>query len=258
MAQRIASLEGASFAADTLLVLPLGAHEQHGAHLPFETDTIIAEGVADRLVERLGDAPVLALPAEPVGYSPEHLGWSGTRSLAYAEAIERWCGIGERAARRGCRRMLLLNAHGGNAPLMAIVAQELRRRADMLCVFTAWTRHGDPAAIVGAREKLFGIHGGDVETSVMLALAPERVRMERAGDHRSLQEDLAARYAHLRAYGPHAFGWLMGDLNPAGTVGDARAATARKGEALLDAAVEGLAALCCEALAFDLAQLRRP
>ena len=254
MAERIGKLEDVRFTCETILVLPLGAHEQHGDHLPPETDTLIAEAVADRLVERLGDAPVFALPADPVGYSPEHMDWPDTRSLAYGEAIERWCDLGERAAGRGCRRMLLLNAHGGNAPLMAIAAQELRRRAAMLCVATSWTRFGDPATTVGAREKAFGIHGGDVETSVMLAIAPERVG--EGGEHRSLQEDLAERFTHLRAYGPHAFGWLMQDLNPAGTVGDARAATVGKGERLLAEAAEGLAELCREMLAFDLSALR--
>lgn len=254
MAARIATLDGVRFAPETVLVLPLGAHEQHGNHLPLDTDTIIAEAVADRLIARLGDGPVLALPAEPVGYSPEHMDWSGTRSLPYAEAIERWCALGARAAAAGCRRMLLLNAHGGNAPLIAICAQELRRRAGMLCVATAWTRHGDPAAIVGEREKLFGIHGGAIETAVMLAVASERVG--EGADHRSLQEDLAERFTHLRAYGPHAFGWLMQDLNPAGTVGDARMATAAMGERLLDGAVEGLAELCREMQLFDLDHLR--
>lgn len=254
MAARIATLDGVVFAPDALLVLPLGAHEQHGAHLPFETDTIIADGIADRLVERLGDAPVLALPAEPVGYSPEHLDWPGTRSLPYADAIERWCAVGERAAAAGCRRMLLLNAHGGNSPLVAVVAQELRRRGAMLCVATAWTRFVG-SEVVGERERAFGIHGGDVETSVMLALAPQRVGADRP-NNRSLQADVTERFHHLRAHGPHSFGWLMQDLHPAGTVGDARAATAEKGEAMLEAAVGGLATLCADVRRFDLANLR--
>ena len=256
MARRIASLDGVRFAPETLLILPLGAHEQHGHHLPFETDTIIADAVTDRLVVRLGDADATALPAEPVGYSPEHMDWPGTRSLGLAEAVERWCAMGERAAGQGCRRMLLMNAHGGNSPVMAIVAQELRRRRAMLCVATSWARFGDQTAIVGADEKAFGIHGGDIETSVMLAVAPERVRMDRAGDHANLQAGLVERFRHLRAYGPHAFGWLMQDLNPAGAAGNARVATAAKGERLLAEAVEGLVELCREVAAFDLAQLR--
>ena len=253
MARRIASLDGVRFDGESILVLPLGAHEQHGTHLPFETDTIIAEAVTDRLLARLDDLSVLALPAEPIGYSPEHMDWPGTRSFAYGEAVERWCGIGERAAAAGCRRMLLLNAHGGNAPLTAIVAQELRRRVAMLCVATAWTRFVG-AQVVGERERAFGIHGGDVETSVMLAVAP--VRVGEGADHRKLQEVLARDFRHLRAYGPHAFGWLMGDLNPAGTVGDAAAATADKGERLLDEAVTGLAELCREIARFDMRLLR--
>ena len=258
MAERIRSLNALKGRADgeSVLVLPLGAHEQHGAHLPLETDTIIAEGVVGRLVAALGDASVFALPAEPIGYSPEHMDWPGSHTLTYRDAVERWCAVGERAAALGIRRMVLLNAHGGNAPVIAIVAQELRRRAGLLCVATSWTRFGHPAGIVGVEEKAFGIHGGDIETSVMLALAPERVAMEHAARHPNLQRDLAERFEHLRAYGPHAFGWLMQDLSPSGVAGDAAAATAEKGEALLAEAVAGLLGLIEEMRRFDLAWLR--
>ena len=255
MARRIASLDDAVFADGSLLVLPLGAHEHHGPHLPFETDTIIADAVADRLVAALGTEPVTVLPAEPVGYSREHMDFGGTRTLRYDEAVERWCAIGERAARRGLRRMMLLNAHGGNAPLMSVVAQELRVRANLLCVTTSWTRHGNPASVVGSDEKAFGIHGGDIETSLMLAVAPERVDMAAARRHDSLQRRLAERHELLRAYGPHAFGWTMRDLSPTGVAGDASAATREKGERLLAEAVEGLMTLVRETLDFDLADL---
>ena len=259
MAERIRSLGALTdrFDEGSLLILPLGAHEQHGPHLPFETDTIIAEGVSERVLARLGDAPVYALPAEPVGYSPEHMSYPGSRTLTYRDAVERWCAIGERAAARGIRRMLLLNAHGGNAPVTSIVAQELRVRADLFCVATSWTRFGNPAAIVGVEEKAFGIHAGDIETSVMLALAPERVDMSRAWRHANLQTELTERYDHIRAYGPHAFGWKMEDLSRSGVCGDAGAATAEKGRALLDEAVAGIVRLVEEMRRFDLGKLGR-
>ena len=258
MAERVRSPETLKGRADddTVLILPLGAHEQHGSHLPFDTDTRIADGVAARVLDRMVDAPVYALPAEPVGYSVEHMSWPGSRTLTYRDAIERWCAVGERAAAVGVRRMLLLNAHGGNAPVMQIVAQELRVRAAMFCVATSWTRFGHPAGIVGVEEKAFGIHAGDIETSVMLALAPELVDMKQAADHPSLQSDLVKRFDHLRAYGPHAFGWKMEDLSPSGVAGRASAATAEKGEALLLEAIDGLVALVEEMRKFDLATLQ--
>ena len=263
-ARRIRSLAALSEAEEvderTILVLPLGAHEHHGPHLPFDTDTRIADGVADRLVARLGEGDdrgaVAVLPAEPVGYSPEHMDFPGSRTLSYRDAVERWCAVGERAGALGVRRMLLLNAHGGNSPVMALVVQELRLRARMLAVATSWTRFGHPAGVVGVEEQAFGIHGGAVETSVMLALAPDTVRMDRARAHPNLQRDLAERFRFLRAYGPHGFGWKMQDLSPSGVAGDAAAATAEKGEALLEAAVEGLATLVREMRRFDLALLR--
>lgn len=243
--------------ADWIAVLPLGAHEGHGPHLPLETDTLIAEGIVSRLMAVLpAHLPVTILPAEPVGYSPEHLDVPGTRSLGYAEAVERWLGIAGDLKAKGIRKLVLLNAHGGNAPLMTIVATEARVHLDMLVVATAWTRFGQPEGWITPEDKALDIHGGDIETSVMLALHPERVRMDRAERFGSRQAEFAARFAHLRAYGPHAFGWKMSDLNPKGVAGNAAAATAQRGEVLLAHAVRGLLALLEDVAAFDVETLR--
>jgi creatinine amidohydrolase len=243
-------------AADTsewIAVLPLGATEQHGPHLPAETDAIIAEAIARRLaIAVAGRLQVTVLPTEKIGYSPEHLDFPATRSLAFDEAIRRWIGIGETLAGQGIRKLLLLNAHGGNSPLMTIVATELRGRCDMLCVATSWTRHlaGAP---VGEREREIGIHGGEIETSVMLALAPERVAMDKAADFANAQAGFAKDYKLLRAYGPHAFGWKIQDLNPAGATGNAAAASAETGEKLLQIAVASLVELVDDMHRFDIA-----
>ncbi|MCW5708503.1 creatininase family protein [Shinella sp.] len=243
--------------ADWIAVLPLGAHEGHGPHLPLETDTLIAEGIVSRLMAVLpAHLPVTILPTEPVGYSPEHLDVPGTRSLGYAEAVERWLGIAGDLKAKGIRKLVLLNAHGGNAPLMTIVATEARVHLDMLVVATAWTRFGQPEGWITPEDKAIDVHGGDIETSVMLALHPERVRMDRAERFGSRQAEFAARFAHLRAYGPHAFGWKMSDLNPKGVAGNAAAATAQRGEVLLAHAVRGLLALLEDVAAFDVETLR--
>lgn len=242
--------------ADWIAVLPLGAHEGHGPHLPLETDTLIADGIAERLMAVLpAHLPVTVLPTEPVGYSPEHLDIAGTRSLPYAEAIERWLRIAEDLHRFGIRKLVLLNAHGGNSPLMTIVATEARVRLNMLVVATAWTRFGQPDGWIAPEDKAIDIHGGDIETSVMLALHPDRVKMEKAERFGSRQAEFAARFAHLRAYGPHAFGWKMADLNPKGVAGDASAATAEKGERLIAHAIGGLVALLEDVAAFDVRTL---
>ncbi len=241
---------------NTIAVLPLGATEQHGPHLPLETDTLIAQGVSERVRRILPrEIAVEFLPAEPVGYSIEHLDFDGTRSLSFDAAIRRWIGIGEETFHRGIRKFVMLNAHGGNSPLMAIVATELRVRHPMLAVATSWTRFGYPDEIVSVEEKAYGIHGGLIETSVMLALHPDRVDMAKARDFPSAQQRFAGTFTHLRAYGPHAFGWKMNDLSTAGVTGNAQAATAQAGERILDHAARGFAELLGDVNRFDLNQL---
>ncbi len=236
-----------------IAVLPLGATEQHGPHLPFETDTIIVEGIVEAVKEKLagGSLDVEFLPAEPIGYSIEHSDAEGTMSLTFSGAIERWTGIAHRCQREGAGKFVMLNAHGGNAPLMTVVATELRVRHRMLAVATSWTRFALPDGLIDMNEKAFGIHGGDIETSVMLALAPDLVDMDKAKDFGSLQQALARDNAHLRAYGPHAFGWMMRDLNPEGVAGNAAAATAQKGRALIANAASGFIQLLEEVDRFE-------
>lgn len=237
--------------ADWIAVLPLGAHEQHGPHLPFETDTLIANGIATRLAAALPETlPVTILPVEPIGYSIEHMDVAGTRTLAFDEAVHRWLSIAESLHRTGVHKLVLLNAHGGNSPLLTVVATEARVRFDMLVVATSWTRFGQPEGWIRPEDKAIDIHGGDIETSVMLALAPDRVDMTKARPFPSRQSEFAVRYKHLRAYGPHAFGWKMSDLNPEGVAGNAAAATAEKGERLIAHAVAGLLELMEDVHAF--------
>jgi creatinine amidohydrolase len=243
--------------AGWIAVLPLGAHEQHGPHLPFDTDTLIARGIADRLVAALpDDLPVTILPVEPVGYSIEHMDVAGTRTLAFDEAVRRWLGIAEGLAKQGIRKLVLLNAHGGNSPLLTIVATEARVRFNMLVVATSWTRFGQPAGWITPEDKAIDIHGGDIETSVMLALCPDRVDMGKARAFPSRQSEFATRYKHLRAYGPHAFGWKMSDLNPDGVAGNAAAATAERGERLVAHALAGIVELLEDMHGFDATTLR--
>ncbi len=241
----------------TIVVVPLGAHEQHGPHLPFETDTLIAHGICQRLDAALTDAlDIRFLPAEPIGYSPEHMDFAGSQTLTWSETVERWLSVGTDCASRGVRRIVFMNAHGGNVPIVQIVCQELRARHGMLAVATKWDRFVKGTGIVSADEEMFGIHGGQVETSVMLALHPELVAMEATEDFDNMQAQLSGN--HLRAYGAHSFGWMAQDLNAQGVTGHAAAASAETGEVLLTKAVSGLAELVHDVADFDLALLRQP
>ncbi len=244
--------------SDWIAVLPLGAHEQHGPHLPFDTDMIIARGIACKLAGALDDTfPVTFLPAEPIGYSPEHMDFEGSQTLGFDEAVNRWIAIGGGLSKQGIRKLVLLNAHGGNSPLMTLVATELRVHFDMLCVATSWARFLEAGDVVSPDEKAFGIHGGDIETSVMLVFASDRVDMSKAEDFGTFQKELAGTAKRLRAYGPHSFGWKIQDLNPLGVTGNASIASREKGEALIAQSVTGLAELILDVHHFDLAKFSK-
>lgn len=239
-----------------IAVLPLGAYEQHGPHLPFETDALIAGGIVSRLKVALpANLPVTFLAVEPVGYSIEHMDVAGTRTLAFDEAVRRWLGIAEKMNNLGIRKFVMLNAHGGNSPLMTIVATEARVRFDMLAVATSWTRFGVPDGLISPDDKAIDIHGGDIETSVMLALHPEKVDMSKAANFPSRQSEFIKGFKHLRAYGPHAFGWKVSDLSAQGVAGNAGVATAEKGERLISHSVKGLVELLEDVDRFDVSTL---
>ena len=208
-------------------ILPTAAIEQHGPHLPLGTDTMIARGMIETLrTTDPGDVDALVLPIQAVGKSNEHLDVPGTLTLSAATALAAWTEIGLSVARAGVRKIAVVNSHGGNADLVSILARELRVRAGMLAVRCHWGAFGHPEGMYPADELAFGIHGGDVETSLMLHFRPETVDMTRAEDFAS-----AAEGAAIAPVGPIARGWIATDLNPAGTVGRASRATAEKGAA---------------------------
>ena len=217
----------------TVAVLPLAATEQHGPHLPATTDCDIAEGLMREAENRApGSLAIVRLPTETVGVSLEHARFPGTESLSASELIDDIVARGGEVADAGLRKMVLVSSHGGNVSAMIAGALECRARFDLLAVTLTWNRLGLPPGLIPDAEREYGVHGGQVETSLMLHFAPERVRMERADDFPSLQAELTKRYKRLRAYGPVGFGWLAGDLNPHGVTGNAAAATAGIGAAI--------------------------
>ena len=233
-----------------IVILPLGAHEQHGPHLPFETDALIAETFGKKLDQQSQHATKL-LPTETIGYSVEHLDFDGSLSLTYSEAIDRWLSIIKTQYELGHRKILLLNAHGGNSPLLTIVATEARVCWNMLVVVTHWTRFGLPEQLVAHIDKSIDIHAGEIETSMMLVIAPDKVHLSKAKDFSSKQKDYADQFKYLRAYGPHAFGWKMSDLNNEGVVGNAQNANAANGQMIIDHALNGLVELVDDMHKFD-------
>jgi creatinine amidohydrolase len=209
----------------TIAILPTAAIEQHGPHLPVGTDTIINGGLLDLLRARCPeDLDLRILPLQAVGKSNEHLWAAGTLTLTAETALRVWTEIGLSVARAGVRKIVILNSHGGNADLISILARELRVRAGMLAVRLGWGASGLPEGLFSAQETAFGIHGGDVETSLLLHLRPETVDMAQARDFRSTAET-----ASIPPIGALAYGWIASDLNPEGVVGEAHKAERREG-----------------------------
>ncbi|MDR6888193.1 MULTISPECIES: creatininase family protein [Variovorax] len=235
--------------AATVAVLPLGATEQHGPHLPLGVDTVLAEGIVAAALPLLpANLPVLFLPTQQIGLSPEHARFAGTLTLSAETVIRMWKEIGAGVARAGVKKLVLFNAHGGHVGAMDIVARELRAEHGLIVYSVSWFNLplGNAGAQFDAGEHRFGVHAGDIETSMMLALAPERVRMGEAKNFRSTSEQRAADYAILGNGKSAKLGWAMEDYNPQGAAGNAAAATAARGQAVVDAAAEQLALLLAE------------
>ncbi len=243
---------------DWIAVLPIAAIEQHGPHLPLATDAIIGEGHVRRVMELTPSGlPATFLPLQSVGKSNEHISSPGTLTLDWDTVTRAWLEIGDSVARAGVRKFVIVTSHGGNVPIMDIVARELRVRYEMLAVATTWARFGTPPGAFADREFAYGIHGGDIETSQMLALRPDLVALEKAQDFASAQLDFIKEFKYLRGHGSAQFGWKAQDLNPVGVVGNAAAATPEKGRASLDHAARAFVDLLDDMHRFDLSRLWR-
>lgn len=236
----------------TLALLPVSAVEQHGPHLPLGTDAVINDGIVRAALARLPPhASVLVLPALPIGDSLEHTAFAGTLSADLEALRGLWLSVGRCVARAGVRKLVLFNSHGGQKALVDQAALRLRVDCGLLAVRAHSFSLGLPAGLFEVDELAHGLHGGAVETSLMLHLRPDLVRREALADFGSLGRRLAERGGLLGVEKPVGFGWMTQDLNPAGACGNAAAATAEKGGLLLAHLGERLAALLEEVARFE-------
>lgn len=247
-----------------IAVLPLAATEQHGPHLPLSVDTDIVDGVVLAAVQQLqtlnapsqstrGAVPVLFLPTQNIGLSPEHTAFPGTLTLRPETLIRLWTDIAESVKAAGIHKLVLLNSHGGHVGAMDVVARDLRARLGMLVYSVNWyqlplmdAQGQDLNQMFSAHEHRFGAHAGEIETSAMLALNPSAVRMDKAENFHSSSEDRAAAFPILGNGRSAKLAWQMQDYNVAGAAGNAAAATAEKGAALVAAAGLSFAKLLLE------------
>lgn len=246
----------ASNTSGWIAVLPVAAVEQHGPHLPVGVDAMIGEGYLAR-AERLlpDDLPVTFLPMQMVGASVEHAAFPGTLSLSPETVIRAWIEIGASVARAGVRKIVLMNSHGGNSPVLDVIARALRVQHGMLAVTTNWHRLGYPNALFSGDEIRHGIHAGEIETSLMLAFRHELVRMDKAEHFRSGTYDMERDFAQLRASAPAGFGWMSQDLHPAGAIGDAASGTKETGEAAAEHGARAFVELLQDVHRFPLERL---
>lgn len=249
-------------AARTVAVLPVAATEQHGPHLPLSVDSDLLDGIIATAIGQMAhlpnDLPVLFLPTQAIGLSPEHARFAGTLTLSATTLLQVWKELGACVARSGVKKLLIFNSHGGQVSAMDIVARELRSEHNLLVYSSSWYQLplGEQVmALFPPEEHRFGIHAGDIETSMMLALQPQWVKMNKAQNFASSSQTRAANYALLGDGKSAKLGWQMQDYHGAGAVGNAAAATPEKGALLIDAAAQKLIQLLTELVALPLSTL---
>ncbi len=240
----------------TIVIVPVAATEQHGPHLPVSTDTTIAEHMIAETARQLpAELDVLVLPVQSIGKSNEHLRSPGTLTLSARLALETWTELGECVHRAGLRKIVFVNSHGGNLDVLNVVARELRVRLQMFAVVCTWRRFGLPPGMYTQAETEFGIHAGDIETSLMLHFRPDLVRMDKAGTFWPASREIATEFDVLRATGFSAFAWIAQDLQSSGAAGDASIGTAEKGKATAEFQAERFIALLKDVKRFELSRL---
>jgi creatinine amidohydrolase len=246
----LTSPQAAALSPDAVLMLPIGATEQHGPHLPLGTDTRIAEAASQAVVARSGEELDLwILPTLAVSLSDEHIGTPGTLTLSVTTLMAVLDDLGRSLATLPPRRLVLVNAHGGNTSLLGVACRQLRIRYGLLTFLLHPSLPVDHGGQSDGPEGSLGIHAGHEETSLLLHLTPELVDMAKArADVPTWLEQLD----HVGIAGPVSFGWTAADLSATGTIGDPTAADAAHGAVLFDAMTVAMADALREVRAFTL------
>jgi creatinine amidohydrolase len=240
-----------------VLIQPVGAIEQHGPHLPIAVDSAIGLAVLGRALGQLDQAiPAYAMPSLYYGKSNEHWHFPGTITLTAKTLLDTLMEVGESVYRAGFRKWILMNSHGGQPQIMEIVARDLHQKyADFeVFPFFTWRVPHITKSLLTEKEGQLGIHAGDAETSLLLAILPDTVKMERAVaeyPHGLPQDSLLTLERNL------PIPWLTRDISRSGVIGDATTATKEKGEQIWRSLAEGWAAVIEDVYEFRQPQLWR-
>lgn len=224
-----------------VLIQPVGAIEQHGPHLPIVVDSAIGMAVLGKAFEHLDpEIPAYALPPLYYGKSNEHWHFPGTITLSAQTLTAVLMETGESLYRAGFRKLILMNSHGGQPQIMDIVARDLHVAYDDFEVFPffTWRVPHITKQLLTEKEGWLGIHAGDAETSLLLSILPEQVKMDRAVTEYpyGLPED-----SLLTLERNLPIPWTTRDISESGVIGDAKAATQEKGDRILDSLAKGWA-----------------
>jgi creatinine amidohydrolase len=233
-----------------VLVLPVGAIEQHGPHLPVQTDTLLVTEVLNlALTELPDDVLAWALPAVSYGKSNEHAGFAGTFSLSAATLMAVLMDIARSAAESGFRRLAFINGHGGNMAVLDAAARDIRAATGLMTFCLHPHLYVEPPFVITEQERRLGFHAGELETSMVLALRPNLVDMSKAVTHFACFPPSAP---PLFFFGPAMTAWLSRDWSSSGVFGDATLGTVDKGEAILEAGAKRVAALIADISRFEI------
>ncbi|KZB92902.1 creatininase family protein [Priestia flexa] len=237
---------------DALVILPIGAVEQHGPHLPVYTDTLIAEGLLEEAMLQLQHENIWVLPAIPYGKSNEHLGLSGTMSLSASTLQAVVMDLAISVCKSGFKKLLLFNTHGGNHDLLNMMAREIRIETGLM-VFRLNPGFEAVNRLISQQEQRFGIHGGEVETSLIMELKGDWVQFDKSPTE---FVNLSNNH-HLHLKGNSYFAWVMNDISNTGIAGDARQATKEKGKMMKELIVSELVKTLKEMKHFSLGDLKK-
>ncbi len=225
---------------NTVIIQPIGAIEQHGHHLPLVVDSAISQGVLGKALGLLDETiPAFALPTLYCGKSNEHDGFPGTISLSATTLLSLLTEIATSIYQAGFRKLILMNSHGGQPQIIEIVARDLHQQFSELAVFPffTWRVPNITNELLTEKEQELGIHAGDAETSLMLALLPDRVNMDLAV--KEYPRDLVGDDSLLSMEGKLPFAWITKDLSKTGVLGDATVASKEKGDRILASLAQG-------------------